>query len=90
MIFKNNDKSSIHDTSFEDGFSVLRIKNDTQKSFTRKYPVNQEFIGKVSITNTDTINDIINRSKIAQKQWSKISIDERKWDHFKNFALLGV
>ena len=44
MIFKNNDKSSIHDTSFEDGFSVLRIKNDTQKSFTRKYPVNQEFI----------------------------------------------
>ena len=44
MIFKNNDKSSIHDTSFEDGFSVLRIKNDTQKIFTRKYPVNKEFI----------------------------------------------
>lgn len=40
-------------------------------------PVNQEFIGKVSITNTDTINDIINRSKIAQKKWSKISVDER-------------
>ena len=44
MIFKNNDKSSIHDTLFEDGFSVLRIKNDTQKIFTRKYPVNKEFI----------------------------------------------
>lgn len=40
-------------------------------------PVNQELIGKVSITNINTINDIIKRSKIAQKEWKKISVDER-------------
>lgn len=40
-------------------------------------PVNQELIGKVLITNINTINDIVKKSKIAQKKWQKISIDER-------------
>lgn len=40
-------------------------------------PVNQEVIGKVLITDIDTINDIVKRSKIAQKKWGKLSVDER-------------
>ena len=40
-------------------------------------PVNQEVVGKVLITNIDKIRDIINRSKIAQNKWGKLSVDER-------------
>ncbi len=40
-------------------------------------PVNQELIGKVLITNVEDINTIVEKSKIAQKKWKKIPIDER-------------
>jgi succinate-semialdehyde dehydrogenase / glutarate-semialdehyde dehydrogenase len=40
-------------------------------------PVNQELIGKVLITNVEDINTIVEKSKIAQKIWKKIPIDER-------------
>ncbi len=40
-------------------------------------PVNQEFIGKVLVTNIEDINTIVEKSKIAQKKWKKIPIDER-------------
>ncbi len=40
-------------------------------------PVNQEVIGKVLITDIDTIDEIVKRSKIAQKKWEKLSVDER-------------
>lgn len=40
-------------------------------------PVNKELIGKVLITNVEDINTIIEKSKIAQKKWKKIPIEER-------------
>jgi succinate-semialdehyde dehydrogenase / glutarate-semialdehyde dehydrogenase len=40
-------------------------------------PVNQELVGKVLITNVEDINTIVEKSKIAQKKWKKIPIDER-------------
>ena len=40
-------------------------------------PVNQELVGKVLITNVEDINTIVEKSKVAQKKWKKIPIDER-------------
>ena len=40
-------------------------------------PVNQELVGKVLITNVKDINEIVEKSKVAQKKWKKIPIDER-------------
>lgn len=40
-------------------------------------PVNKKLIGKVLITNVEDINTIIEKSKIAQKKWKKIPIEER-------------
>jgi succinate-semialdehyde dehydrogenase / glutarate-semialdehyde dehydrogenase len=40
-------------------------------------PVNQELVGKVLITNVEDINTIVEKSKIAQKKWKIIPIDER-------------
>jgi len=44
MQFKNNDKRSFEVTSFDDGFSVLRLKNETEFKTVEKYPVGHEHI----------------------------------------------
>jgi len=44
MQFKNNDKRSLEVTSFDDGFSVLRLKNETEFKTVEKYPVGHEHI----------------------------------------------
>ena len=41
---KNNDISSFYETEIETGFSVLRIKNDSEVVLMKKHPVNQEVI----------------------------------------------
>ena len=41
---KNNDISSFYETEIETGFSVLRIKNDSEVVLKKKHPVNQEVI----------------------------------------------
>ncbi len=48
--------------------------NEFLKSFN---PVNQEFIGEVNVTNVSEIDEIVNKSKIAQNKWQNLSIDER-------------
>ena len=40
-------------------------------------PVNQELVGTVLITNVEDINEIVEKSKVAQKKWKRIPIDER-------------
>ncbi len=37
----------------------------------------KELLGSVNITDVNDINKIVKKSKIAQKSWSKLSIDER-------------
>ena len=40
-------------------------------------PVNQEFIGKVLVTNIEDINTIVEKSKIAQKKKKKNYLGKR-------------
>lgn len=44
MEIKNNDKSSFEVNVLDSGFTVLRIKNDSQSAVKESYPVNQDFI----------------------------------------------
>ena len=41
---KNNGISSSYITEIESGFYVLRFKNDTERIFRKKHPVNQDVI----------------------------------------------
>ncbi len=40
-------------------------------------PANGELIGEVEITPVEDIKNVVSRSKIAQKEWAKKSVDER-------------
>ena len=41
---KNNGISSFYETEVEEGFFVLRLKNDSEVVLRKKHPVSQEFI----------------------------------------------
>ena len=41
---KNNGRSSFYETEVEEGFFVLRLKNDSEVVLRKKHPVSQEFI----------------------------------------------
>ena len=40
-------------------------------------PETKELLGSVEITNTNDINEIVSKSKIAQKKWAELPINER-------------
>jgi acyl-CoA reductase-like NAD-dependent aldehyde dehydrogenase len=40
-------------------------------------PVTKELVGKVEVTNVEDIKTVVEKSKIAQKEWAKLNIDER-------------
>lgn len=42
-----------------------------------KNPATNELVGEVEITQIEDIKSIVEKSKIAQKQWAKLTIDER-------------
>jgi hypothetical protein len=44
MEIKNDVKSTFQVSVLDSGFTVLRVKNDSQDAVIEKYPVNQDFI----------------------------------------------